>query len=96
MQQPSTAITRDAAALRALVAEGVRQNPVVFVSDPVLLARLADPAADCSFEALGFDSLARMELCIWIQLEAGLEVTEAEMLDHPSVAALSAHLAARG
>jgi acyl carrier protein len=88
--------SHDTAALRALIAEGVRQNPVVFVSDPVLLARLADPAADVTFEALGFDSLARMELCIHIQLDGGLEVTEAEMLDHPSVASLAAYLAARG
>jgi hypothetical protein len=96
MQQQTDPSARHAAALRALIAEGVRQNPVVFVSDPALLACLADPAADCSFDALGFDSLARLELCIWIQLEAGFEVTEAELLDHPSVAALAAHLAARG
>jgi acyl carrier protein len=87
---------RDAASLRAIVAEGVRHNPVVVVSDAELLARLADPAMDCAFDALGFDSLARMELCIWLQIEAGLEVTEGEMLDHPSVAALAAHLATRG
>jgi hypothetical protein len=37
-----------------------------------------------------------MELCIWIQLEAGVEVTEAELLDHPSVTALAAHIAKRG
>jgi acyl carrier protein len=90
------ASSHDAVSLRALIAEGVRQNPVVFVSDPVMLARLADPAADVAFDALGFDSLARMELCIHIQLEAGLDVTEAELLDHPSVATLAAHLAARG
>jgi acyl carrier protein len=87
---------RDAAQLRDLVAAAVRENPVVAVSDPALLARLADPAADCSFDDLGFDSLARMELCIWMQVEAGLEVTESEVLDHPSVRSLAAHLAARG
>jgi polyketide synthase 7 len=92
----SPAAPRDAAALRALLAEGVRQNPIAVVSDSALLARLADPAADCAFDELGFDSLARMELCIWLQIEAGLEVTEGEVLDHPSVAALAAHLAARG
>jgi acyl carrier protein len=86
---------RDAAALRALIAEGVRQNPVVTVSDPRLLARLDNPAADCGFEEMGFDSLARMELCIWMQLEAGIELTDGEVLDHPSVAALAAHIAAR-
>lgn len=92
---PLHTVLRDAAALRALIAEGVRRNPVVAVSDPLLLARLDDPAADCGFEEMGFDSLARMELCIWMQVEAGIEVTEGEMLDHPSVAALAAHIAAR-
>ncbi|WP_198373314.1 acyl carrier protein [Roseomonas rosulenta] len=96
MDHAPAAALRDAARLRDLVAEGVRQNPVVTVSDPALLTRLADPAADCGFEELGFDSLARMELCIWMQVEAGLEVTEAELLDHPTVAALAVHLAVRG
>jgi acyl carrier protein len=94
---PTPAIAlRDADAMRALLAEGVRQNPIAVVSDSALLARLSDPDADCAFDELGFDSLARMELCIWLQVEAGLEVTEGEVLDHPSIAALAAHLAARG
>lgn len=96
MDEHPAAAPRDAARLRALVAEAVRANPVVTVSDPALFAQLADPSADCSFDELGFDSLARMELCIWMQVEAGLEVTEAEVLDHPSVRRLAAHLAARG
>lgn len=87
---------RDAARLRDLVATAVRENPVAVVSDATLLARLADSAADCSFDELGFDSLARMELCIWMQVEAGLEITEGEVLDHPTVRALAAHLATRG
>lgn len=86
---------RDVATLRALLAEGVRQNPIAVVSDAALLARLADPGSDCSFDELGFDSLARMELCIWLQIEARLEVTEGEVLDHPSIGALAAHLALR-
>lgn len=86
----------DRAALRAIIAEGVLQNPVVSVSDPVLLARLADPAAECGFEELGYDSLARMEFCIWMQLEHGIEIGEAALLDNPGVGALAAHLAQRG
>jgi acyl carrier protein len=88
-------MTKDIAALRAIIAEGVRQNPVVFVNDPAQLALLADPAADCSFDELGFDSLARMEFCIWMQIEHGIEIGEAVLLDHPSVGALAAHLARR-
>jgi acyl carrier protein len=81
------------ARLRAIIAEGVRQNPVAPVSDPELLARLADPGADCSFEELGYDSLARMELCIWLEVEHGIEINEATLFDYPSVMALAAHLA---
>lgn len=79
-------------ALRALVVEGILQNPVVSVSEPALLARLRDPAADCSFDELGFDSLARMEFCIWMQVEHRIAIGEAVLLDHPSVAALVDHL----
>lgn len=88
-------MSRDVAAMRALLAAGVRANPVVRVEDPALLALLDDPARDCAFEALGFDSLARMELCIWLQLEAGIEIAENEIAEHSSVAALAAWLAAR-
>ncbi len=86
-------MTRPVAELRRLVAQAVRENPVAMVSDPALLARLDNPAMDCRFDELGFDSLARMELCIWMQLEAGIEIGEAVLLDHPSVNALARRLA---
>jgi len=53
--------------------------------EPELTARLEDPAADCSFEELHFDSLGRMELCIWLQMEVGVEIDESVILAHPSV-----------
>lgn len=86
-------MTRPVAEIRRLVVQAVRQNPVAIVSDPALIARLDDPAKDCHFDELGFDSLARMELCIWMQLEAGIEIGEAVLLDHPSVNALAQRLA---
>lgn len=89
-------MTRDAAALRALLVAAVRQNPVALPADPTLLRRLDDPAVDAGFDALGFDSLARMELCIWMQLEAAIELRESDLIDHPSIAALAVHLATRG
>ena len=85
----------DLAAMRALVVRAVLANPVTLFPDDATRARLEDPAADCTFEELGFDSLARMEFCIWMQLEAGIEIAEAVLLDHPSVAALAAYLARR-
>lgn len=62
---------------------------------PELFARLDDPDCDCSFEELFYDSLARMELCIWMQVEAGVELEEGEILAHPSVDSLAAHLAGK-
>ena len=56
-------------------------------------AKLDDPCCDCSFDELHFDSLARMELCIWMQVEVGVELGEDEILAHPSVNALAAYLA---
>jgi len=81
---------------RAWIVDAVKANPAAVVTDPALLARLDDPACDCSFDELGFDSLARMELSIWLQIEVGVEIEEGDVLDHPSVNALAAFLAGRG
>lgn len=62
---------------------------------PEVREKLDDPDSDCSFEELHFDSLARMELCIWMQVEVGVELGEDEILAHPSVNALAAHLAGK-
>jgi acyl carrier protein len=89
-------MTADAAALRALVVRAVLENPVACVDDPALVARLSDATQDCRFDEFGFDSLARMEFCIWMQVEAGIEINEGVLLDHPSIDALAGHLARRG
>ena len=81
--------------MRRLVVDAVRANPAVEVVDPEVLGALDDACADCTFEALGFDSLARMELSIWLQLEAGITIGENEVMSHPSVNALASYLATR-
>ena len=84
----------DVATWRARIVEGVLQNPVRRVRDPVLRARLDDPAEEVRFQELGFDSLALLELSIWLETEAGAEVGEATLAEHPGVLALARHLAA--
>jgi acyl carrier protein len=79
---------------RAVLAEGVRANPVAPPERPELLARLDDPQDPLPFADLGFDSLAKLELCIWLELEQGVVVTEADMAEQQSLAALARHLAA--
>ncbi len=45
-----------------------------------------------TFEDLGFDSLAFMEFCIAIQLEAGIELSVASVAEMGSPDAVAAHL----
>lgn len=71
--------------------EGVLANPVKRVRGPALLARPDDPVGEVRRDELGFDSLALLELAIW--LEAGAEVGEATLAEHPGVLALARHLA---
>jgi hypothetical protein len=85
----------DAASWRARIVEGVLANPVRHVRDPVLLARLHDPVEEVHFEELRFDSLALLELAIWLEVEAGAALGEATLAEHPGVLALARHLAAR-
>jgi hypothetical protein len=80
--------------MRALVCRAVLANPMAQLDDAALVARLKAGTEDCSFDALGFDSLARMEFCIWMQIEAGIQMSEATLFDHPDIPALARHLAA--
>lgn len=71
----------------------LRANPLIFFTD-AHEARIGDPDFDVSFEALGMDSLSRMELSIWIELELGLEVTEVEIQDMATLNGLARFIAA--
>lgn len=79
---------------RALAIEALQANPLAIFSDEHR-ARLWEPGFDVSFEELGLDSLGRMELSIWLELEQGIGVTEVEVQAMKSLAGLEAFLAAR-
>jgi acyl carrier protein len=81
---------------RSWIVEATKSVTLHGRRDQELRSRLEDSASDCTFEELHFDSLARMELCIWMQTEAGVELDESEILAHPSVNALAAYLAGKG
>lgn len=81
---------------RSWIVEATKSVTLNGRKDQELRSRLEDPASDCTFEELHFDSLARMELCIWMQTEVGVELDESEILAHPSVNALAAYLAGKG
>lgn|GEM_PF-6113628 len=83
----ATDVTSRETALAAL-----RANPLIFFTD-AHEARIGDPEFDVTFDALGMDSLSRMELSIWIELELGLEVTEVEIQEMASLEGLARFIA---
>ena len=61
-----------------LALEALESNPMVFV-DAAELRRRLEATGDVSFDELDMDSLAFMELSIWLQVELGLELTIADI-----------------
>jgi acyl carrier protein len=72
---------------RQIAIRALTENPLTSMSE-VDQSRLHDPSFEITFEELGMDSLARMELSIWLEVECGLEVTEAEIVAMNSLAGL--------
>ena len=89
-------MSQDIVARRSRLVEAMRSNPVINLSIPGIEALLDDPDADCAFDAIDMDSIGRLETCIWMEVHAGIALRESEMLDHPCLLALAAHLATRG
>lgn len=79
---------------REIAIEALRANPLAMFSE-AHLARLREPGFDVSFEELGMDSLGRMELSIWLELEQGIAVTEVEVQAMKSLAGLETFLVGR-
>ena len=88
-------MTQDTTVARAQVIAGIKANPALGTPDPALMAELEAPGGDCSFEALGFDSLASMELCIFIECETRVALSAGDLERFPSVNRLAAYLAAQ-
>lgn len=80
-------------AMRDRVLAAIAANPAVGPDSPAMLERMNDPARDCGFEELGFDSLARMEFCIFLETEFGITLTSGEVETRPSINAMAAYLA---
>jgi acyl carrier protein len=67
----------EAVRVRQLVVDAVCRNPLAEVSDPEVLARLAD-GEDVSFDELGLDSLARLTIAVDLD-EHGFAISEVEV-----------------
>ena len=79
--------------MRERVVAAIMSNPVVGPDSAGTLARMNDPSQNCTFEELGFDSLARMEFCIFLETEFGISLSSGEIEASPSINAMAAYLA---
>lgn len=79
--------------MRQRVLDAIAANPAVGPDSPEALERMNDPARDCSFDELGFDSLARMEFCIYLEMEYGITVTSGEVEAKPTINAMASWMA---
>jgi acyl carrier protein len=79
---------------RRIVAEAVLANPVTVIADESTKARLSDPTADCTFDEIGFDSLARLSLAVHLDAEHGIQISEQDVGESGSVMRLAAFIAA--
>jgi acyl carrier protein len=75
---------------RTLALEALRANPIIVVEREVF-ERLG-AGGDATLDDLGMDSLARMELSIWLEVERGISITESEIGELGSFQALAQHL----
>ncbi|MEO8667140.1 MAG: acyl carrier protein [Bauldia sp.] len=88
-------MTPDFLAKRLILVEAVYASTIPTTGDPEIRRRLETPDEDLTFAALEADSLARMEICIFIELRTGLAVTTGDLEIHPSLNALAEHLSLR-
>lgn len=79
---------------REIVVAAILANPVVIMADPATAERLEHPEADVDLEALGFDSLARLEFAVHLAAEYGIEVSAEDVDQHRDVAGLTRLVAA--
>ena len=78
---------------RSLTVSGVKAVLSAQMQDHTALSRLDEPNREVSFEELTFDSLLRMEFCIWLQVEADIEIEESVLVANPTIDSLARYLA---
>ena len=72
---------------RQVAIEALRANPLVSFTDEQLTG-LGTPDFNVSLEELGMDSLAMMELSIWLEVECGVEATEEDIREMSSLSGI--------
>lgn len=81
--------------VRRIIVEGLDAGGVTKLKAAKARAEFLDGVRDLRIDELGMDSLARMELCIAIELGTGVSIASRELADHRSLGALAEAVAGR-
>lgn len=82
----------DEPAIRAILADGLEQGAVSAIHDARTRAAWLAGTEDLAFASLEMDSLARMELCIAIEVGLGIALAPADLDRHRSIGELAREL----
>lgn len=85
----------DAGEIRAILAGGLEAGAVQEINDVETRDAFLAGRIDLPFAELSMDSLARMELCIAIEVGTGVSLAPEDLAKYESVGALAAMLVER-
>ena len=74
--------------LKKIVFNALKSNPHVFI-DGIDEQKILNTDFDITFNQLGLDSLAKMELIIWLEIEYGIEINEVDLENLKSINGLT-------
>lgn len=80
--------------VRAIIVEALR-GAIPASNRSVLAARLADPAADVSFDELGVDSLGTIEVSLRVEDDTGYPVDPGDLVVNQTINGLAAFISER-
>lgn len=82
----------EAARIRQVLVDGLEIGSVALIYEPSVRAPFLAGAADVPLEQLEMDSLARMELCIAIEVETGVALTPDDLAAYATLGDLARHI----
>ena len=85
----------DARAIRTVVIDGLEAGAVRHASRNAFRDAFLDGSLDMGLAELGMDSLAKMELCIAIEVGTGVSLAPEDLDRHATLAALVTEIAGR-
>lgn len=80
------------AKIRQVLVDALEIGSVALIYDPTVRAPFLAGDGDVTLDRLDMDSLARMELCIAVEVETGVSLTPEDLDAHATLGDLARHI----